>query len=868
MAQSSVIGLLRVLLSANTAEFDSAMKESSKAAARWTKDLKSMGQQATNIGSTLTKAFTLPIVGVGAAVAKLAIDFESSFAGVRKTVNATEPEFAAMAASFRQLSKEIPVNVNELNKLGEAAGALGIPKEEIVEFARVMAELGVTTNLTSDQAADAIARIQNIFGAAGKDTERLASTLVALGNAGASTEKEIVEMAQRIAGAGHTVGLTQAQVLGFASALASVGINAEAGGSAISRIFLKINDAVMSGGKGLQEFARVSNMSAAEFKKAFEKDAGAATTEFIKGLGRLKASGENINATIEGLTGKNIILKDTLFRLAGAGQLLTDQLGVANTAWKDNTALTKEAEERFKTTASQMTLLWNRVKDVGITLGNALLPAIREAIVVLDKLLPLVEMVAKAFTAMPPQLQLAALGFAAALAAAGPLIYAFGQLSLGLASLTAAFTANGIATKAMAGGLVSLRAASAALLGPIGLVGAAAIAATAALTGYIEKRAQAKVTAETLAAQEDSIRLAISRGANALINYTEAVKYNEEWNRKRVGGLKATTEETTKAGTSTKSLATAVDTSTESVKKATKASRDYEQAVEKMRQKTEKMREEAANLGRLLQDMAFNMSASPGAKAAKLGNLLELDDSIEDVKAWIDIWTKGIPVANGITKDTWSLIKSLGEEVDVAFSPAKLTKIQQFGQGLGQTLMQAFTGGGDAGKSIGAFLGQSLFDLTGITKKLTQGLTSMLGQTIGGALGAIIPGLGPLIGSLLGPILNKFGGWFKGLFGGGEGRDMVEDFAKSMGGFDALRTKLNDLGDEGEQLWIALTQGVGKNNPEQAKAAIEAVQAALAKLKDGAADAAAASADVLAKQLEDILGMRGKAPIEPRVTHA
>ena len=89
------------------------MKESSKAAARWTKDLKSMGQQATNIGSTLTKAFTLPIVGVGAAVSKLAIDFEQSFAGVRKTVDATEPEFAAMAASFRQLSKESPINVNE-----------------------------------------------------------------------------------------------------------------------------------------------------------------------------------------------------------------------------------------------------------------------------------------------------------------------------------------------------------------------------------------------------------------------------------------------------------------------------------------------------------------------------------------------------------------------------------------------------------------------------------------------------------------------------------------------------------------------------------------------------------------------------------
>src|SRR5687767_13735691 len=101
-----------------------------------------------------------------------------------------------------------------------------------------MADLSVTTNGGSDQAATTTAKTPEIFGAAGKDTDRLASTLVARGNSGASTEKDIVEMSMRIAGAGQIVGLTQGQVLAFASTLSSVGINAEAGGSAISRIFL------------------------------------------------------------------------------------------------------------------------------------------------------------------------------------------------------------------------------------------------------------------------------------------------------------------------------------------------------------------------------------------------------------------------------------------------------------------------------------------------------------------------------------------------------------------------------------------------------------------------------------------------------
>lgn len=609
MASSATVGILRVLLSANTAEFDAAMKKAASSADGLTKTFKSIGQQATDVGMTLTKALTVPLLGIGVGAAKAAMDFESSFAGIRKTVdgvvdsagNLTEAG-KQMSQAMRDLSKTIPVNVNDLNRLGESAGALGVPRDRVVEFTKVMAELGVTTNLTADEAADSIARIQNIFGAAGQNTDRLASTLVALGNAGASTEKEIVEMSQRIAGAGHTVGLTQAQVLGFASTLASVGINAEAGGSAISRVFLKINDAVASGGSAMSEFARVANMSAADFKKAFQTDAAGATTSFIEGLARLKASGENVNGTIEGLIGKNIILKDTLLRVSGAGTLLNDQLKLANKAWQDNTALAKEAEQRFKTTEQQLTLLWNRIKDVGITLGNALLPGINAAVTGFNALLPIVDALAKGFGALPGGVQLVVVGLAALLAAAGPVLIVFGQLATAAASVTALFGKKGIATRLLAGDLITLEGASTRVTTAMGLLGKAAAVAGAAFVGWQIGRLIADLTgldqkiadsitglnnlskARGLAAQgsaggadaavqqrlleltnqrsdalrrmdlitaallttqinslkndqtrlaiQDSINLAIKRGADANITYAAAIKYNEEWTKK------------------------------------------------------------------------------------------------------------------------------------------------------------------------------------------------------------------------------------------------------------------------------------------------------------------------------------------------
>lgn len=308
--------------------------------------------------------------------ADAAIEFESSFAGVRKTVDATETEFAALAQGFRDMAKEIPVNVNELNRIGEAAGQLGIKKEAILEFTDVVAKLGATTNLVGDQAATAMARIANVMQTPQDQFDQMGATIVALGNAGASTEAEIVEMAMRIAGAGKIVGLTEAEVLSFANALSSVGIEAQLGGSAISRVFVDIASSVESGGEKLEDFAAVAGMSASEFQRAFEQDAAGAMVSFIEGLGRLDAAGGDVFGTLEQLGLSEVRVRDALLRAAGAGDLFRESLELGNTAWEENNALNEEAAKRFGTTASQTQLATNRINDAAISFGQLMLPAI------------------------------------------------------------------------------------------------------------------------------------------------------------------------------------------------------------------------------------------------------------------------------------------------------------------------------------------------------------------------------------------------------------------------------------------------------------------------------------------------------------
>lgn len=317
-------------------------------------------------------------LGLGFA-AKAAIEWETAWAGVVKTTDASADALPGLEKSLRALTGELPASHQEIAAVAEAAGQLGIKSKDVVGFTKVMVAMGVSTNLTSDQAATSIAQMMNIMQTAPENVTRLASTIVSLGNSGASTEAQIVDMALRVSGAGHQIGLTEAEVLSFASAMASVGLSTELGGSAISRVFVMMSDAVNKGGADLEAFAKISNMSAAEFAKAFKETPAQAVDAFIVGLGKISDSGGDVFAALENVGIKSVEMRDVVLRLAGAGSLLTENLEQGNDAWARNTALMDEASKRYETTASRIQIAQNQINELGIEIGSVLLPAIADA---------------------------------------------------------------------------------------------------------------------------------------------------------------------------------------------------------------------------------------------------------------------------------------------------------------------------------------------------------------------------------------------------------------------------------------------------------------------------------------------------------
>lgn len=388
---------LRVTIDAKAAKFEAGIQRATRATMRMETQLRSADLAAADLdrqlaagaaqaaqqraddmqklGRGLVVFGAATLVGLGMA-AKAAIDWESAWAGVRKTVEGSPEQLAQLEGELRNLATTLPATHAEIAGVAEAAGQLGIATEDVSAFTKVMIDLGETTNLTAEEAATSIAKLMNIMQTAPGDVDNLGAALVDLGNNGASTERDIIEMALRIAGAGEQIGLTESDVLGFANALASLGIEAEAGGSAISRVMSDMAKAVAQGGDELNAFAEVAGMTASEFAAAFREDPAAAIASFVEGLGGIKAAGGDVFTVLDNMGLGSIRVRDALLRLAGGGDILRESLQLGADAWEENTALVEEAEKRYDTTEAKIQIARNTLVDLAIDIGGVLLPAL------------------------------------------------------------------------------------------------------------------------------------------------------------------------------------------------------------------------------------------------------------------------------------------------------------------------------------------------------------------------------------------------------------------------------------------------------------------------------------------------------------
>lgn len=394
------------------------------------RSLRRSAAKLSSIGANLTRNVTLPIVGIGVGAGAAAMSFESAFTGVIKTVDATEAQIARLRKEILAMGREVPATHAAIAGVAQAAGQLGIQVPNIMSFTRTMIDMGSATNLAADEAATQMARFANIMQMPQTEFQRLGSSVVALGNNLATTEAEIVALGLRLAGAGRIVGMSESQIMGLAGALSQVGVEAEMGGTAVSRVLQRMANAVATGGEKLDAFAKTAGMSAGQFAAAFREDATSALIAFIDGLAKLKDAGGNVFAALGEADADAARIADVLLRAAGSGDKFRAAIELSNKAWIENNALTKEAERRYGTSESKLRRSINAILEVAIALGDSLLPVLTAVLDASRPLLKGIEGMARGFAGLPGPVQTVILSLVGLVAAVGPAVSAIAKLRL------------------------------------------------------------------------------------------------------------------------------------------------------------------------------------------------------------------------------------------------------------------------------------------------------------------------------------------------------------------------------------------------------------------------------------------------------
>lgn len=326
------------------------------------------------------------IAGFLSAPIQSAMQFESVMADVRKVVDFDTPEqFQQMNRDILELSKNIPMTAEGLGQIVAAGGQSGIAREDLTEFAKAAAKMGVAFDITADQAGDMMAKWRTAFKMNQGEVETLADKINYLGNTTAASAPLISDVVTRIGPLGEVGGVASGEIAALGASLVGSGIESEVAATGIKNLILAMVSGESATKTQQEAFAQLG-ISTTELAQRMQTDARGAILDVLQSISQLdKASQASV---LQNIFGKESLgaIAPLLSNLDG----LRDNFNKVGDAANYSGSMQAEFDVRSQTTANSVQLMKNRMEAAQIAIGNGLLPV----------LTPLVEILGSAATAM------------------------------------------------------------------------------------------------------------------------------------------------------------------------------------------------------------------------------------------------------------------------------------------------------------------------------------------------------------------------------------------------------------------------------------------------------------------------------------
>ena len=310
-----------------------------------------------------------------AAPIKSAIDFESSMADVKKVVDFKTPdELKEFSNQILNMSRDIPLSVNEIASITASGGQLGIAKENLMDFTQTAAKMGVAFDMSAKEAGDNMATLMNIFNMSVDGVRGLGDTINHLSNNSASTANKIVNAVGRIAGNAKDMGLSADATAGLASSFIALGKQPEVAATAINSMLTVLNNADKAGGD-LEKAFKSIGLSGKELKAQILKNPQKALTDFLHTLSKVPK--EKKTGVLTTIFGKNF--GDDISLLTGAIENFDKAMALSG----DNKrfgSMEAEFQSRSDTTENKIQLMKNALNELSVSFGRVFLPYIKRGV--------------------------------------------------------------------------------------------------------------------------------------------------------------------------------------------------------------------------------------------------------------------------------------------------------------------------------------------------------------------------------------------------------------------------------------------------------------------------------------------------------
>lgn len=320
--------------------------------------------------------------GAVAAVAfpvKLAVEFESAMADVKKVVDFDTPkQFKEMEQDILRLTRTIPMAGTELAKITASGGQLGVARKDLPKFTETIAKMSVAFDMAADQAGDSMAKLANVYQIPIDQIGKLGDAVNHLSNSSPAKAGDIINTLGRVGGVAKQFGLTEIQTTSLSNAFISLGKTPEIAGTAINGMLTKLMTADKQGAK-FQQALKNMGMESKDLKKAIKENGEQALMDFLKQVGKLPK--ENQMGALVDLFG--LEYADDVAVLVGGLETYKKSIDELKKTSKNGKpafigSMDKEFAARSATTANNWQIFKNSLVEIGITTGSVLLPALNQ----------------------------------------------------------------------------------------------------------------------------------------------------------------------------------------------------------------------------------------------------------------------------------------------------------------------------------------------------------------------------------------------------------------------------------------------------------------------------------------------------------